>query len=101
MADSVKYLAKADCLVFGKYRSAGQEFSAPEWKMAYSWPMPDFIEVIGAQGEAQAAPKAPAAPEEPKAPKPTAARALKPTVGKEPKVAPGEQKAPVGAADLG
>ena len=46
MADSVKYLAKTDCLVFGKYRAAGEEFHAPEWKAAYTWPMPDFLEVI-------------------------------------------------------
>lgn len=57
MADNVKYLAKSDCLVFGKYHSAGEEFFAPEWKTAYNWPMPDFIEVIGEQDESEAAPK--------------------------------------------
>lgn len=63
MADSVSYLAKTDCLVFGKYRCAGEEFKAPEWQSVYSWPMPDFLEIVGAQ-----------ATDEPSAPKKLKAR---------------------------
>jgi hypothetical protein len=50
MADDTKYIAKTDCLVFGHYRTAGEEFLAPEWKTAYNWPMPDFLEVISTAG---------------------------------------------------
>ena len=69
MADHVNYIAKSDCLVFGKYRKAGDEFKAPPWEEAYTWPMPDFIEVVGGTDEAPDAPKAPAAQKAPKAPK--------------------------------
>ena len=68
MADSVKYLAKTDCLVFGKYRAAGEEFHAPEWKAAYTWPMPDFLEIVGAQSTDE-----PSAPKKLKARSSTAA----------------------------
>lgn len=68
MADTTKYLAKADCLVFGKYRVAGEEFHAPEWKSAYSWPMPDFLEVIGVQEEAPLKAPAKAQSKAPRAP---------------------------------
>lgn len=53
----VKYKAKADCLVFGHFRAADEEFTAPAWKEAYKWPMPDFLEVLEVFEEPAAEPK--------------------------------------------
>ena len=44
---AVTYRAKSDCLVFGSYRAAGEEFTEQPWDKVYKWDMPDFIEVVG------------------------------------------------------
>ena len=48
-----KYKASADSIVFGVYRSAGEEFSGPAWEDAHDWPMPKHLTRLDAAAEAE------------------------------------------------